>query len=114
MCGVRASGKSKHLGTAELDTNGTERIDDGVWQSYVQQLITSCAGRGGSRRTVLLGELAADKKRRKKAGERAVRVRARTRRGAGGQLERRTYYCQQVSVQRGGTQFLGCVVLNLQ
>ena len=26
----------------------------------------------------------------------------------------RTYYCQQVSVQRGGTQFLGCDVLNLQ
>ena len=50
VCGVRASGKSKHLGTAELDTNGTERIDDGVWQSYVQQLIMSCKSRG-SRQT---------------------------------------------------------------
>ena len=60
--------KSMHLGTAELNANGTERIDDGVWAvicSGADRVMQEPRGRKVIR-TVLLGELAADKRRRKK------------------------------------------------
>lgn len=70
-----------HLGTAELNANGTERIDDGVWAvicSGADRVMQEPRGRKVIR-TVLLGELAADKRRRKKGRRSANGTHAGTR-----------------------------------